>query len=300
MFGADCDRPVEDDGEKAVDILAGRLAEPGRRVALHLEVHGRLVVLIRPLLRAAQVATREDRHLADEVVDRLRRRRTGLRTVLNAGEHFGPGRLLAAGGLQQALARRRRPLLHQLQLELRRGLDDRLGPIDVGDPGQLDQQVILLGPLLRDDRLGHAQLVDPSLDGHPRLDDGGDLHVAGDVRLHGERVAPGARLAVEHRLQVHGRLPEHRVLRRLDAGHLELRRAEGGDGDAGHAGRLERLAKPLAAVHRLQLERLVGIDAEDEMDAALEVEAQPDLLLRRDDRPQARADDDDDKGYAPA
>ncbi len=294
------DRPVEDDREKTVDVLAGRLAEPGRRVALHLEVHGRLVVLVRPLLRAPQVAPRQDRHLADEVVDRLRRRRTSLRAVLDAGEHFGPGRLLAAGGLQQALARRRRPLLHQLQLELRRGLDDRLGPIDVGDAGQLNQEVVLLGPLLRDDRLGHAQLVDSALDGHPRLHDGGDLHVTGDVRLHRERVAPGARLPIEQRLQVHGRLPEDRVLRRLEAGHLELRRAEDGDGDAGHAGRFQRLSEPLAAVHRFQLERLFGIDAEDEMDAALEVEAQPDLLLRRDDRPQARADDDDDEGYAPA
>ena len=41
---------------------------------------------------------------------------------------------------------------------------------------------------------------------------------------------------------------------------------------------------------------LFGIDAEDEMDAALEIEAQPDFLLRRDDRPQARANDDDDEG----
>ena len=64
--------------------------------------------------------------------------------------------------------RRERALLDQLQLEQRRRADDFLGARDVGDAGQLHQD--LIGRALSgDDRLGDAQLVDPALDGLQRL-----------------------------------------------------------------------------------------------------------------------------------
>ena len=263
-------------------------------------MHGRLVEAVGPLLRAPEVAAGDDRHLADQVEDRLRRGGPAGRTVLDAGQHLGAGRLLAAGRLQQGLPRRRRPLLHQLQFQLRGGLDDRLGPVDVGHARQLHQQVVLLRTLLRDERLGHAQLVHAALDRLLRLLDRRDGQVAGDVRLHRERVAAGARLAVVRRLERDPGLTDRGVLRRRDPGHLELRRAGDVDGHPGHASRLERLPEPFAGRGGLELQGLVGVHAQHEVDAALEVESQPDLLARRDDRPQAGADDDDDEDDAPA
>ena len=88
--------------------------------------------------------------------------------------------------------------------------------------------------------------------------------------------APPSRL--KRRLDDRGGLAEQRVLRRRHPGHLELRRAQHLDREAGDAGLLGVLAHALGAGLGLQLQRVVGVDAEHEVDAALEVEAQPDLL----------------------
>ena len=72
--------------------------------------------------------------------------------------------------MQQRFAGRRRALLDDLQLEQAGRPDDLLRPVHVGDAGQLHQDLIAALSLLRDARLGDAELVDAALDRLPRLD----------------------------------------------------------------------------------------------------------------------------------
>ena len=91
------------------------------------------------------------------------------------------GRLLPKRGARRVLVRER-PLLDLLQFELRRRSNDLLGAIDVGDAGQLHQDLIG-GAVARDDRLGDAELVDAALDRLQRLVDRVFAQLDDDVRL---------------------------------------------------------------------------------------------------------------------
>ena len=86
-----------------------------------------------------------------------------------------PGTISMPGGTwpfdQQRFARRRRSLLDDLQLEQAGRPDDLLRAVDVGDAGQLHEDLVAVGALLRDARLGDAELVDAPLDRLARLHD---------------------------------------------------------------------------------------------------------------------------------
>ncbi len=84
---------------------------------------------------------------------------------------------------------------------MRRRPDDFLGAGDVGDAGQLHEDLIG-GAVARDDRLGDAQLVDAALDGLQRLVDRVLAQLHGDVRPHREGVAARAGGAVVVRLEL--------------------------------------------------------------------------------------------------
>ena len=111
---------------------------------------------------------------------------------------------------------------------------------------------------------------------------------------------PDARLAVEVRLRLGDGLPEQRVLLRWNPGHLELRRVEVPDAADRDVGPVQLVAHAFHRRDGLEPERVVGVDPQHEVDATPEVEAQPDLLRRRDDCPQAGADDDNDEECSPA
>ncbi len=290
MTGAEYDALVEHDGEVAADVGAGEVAEPAGAVGLEREAHGRPVVLVEGGPRVAQVAPAHHRGLLDQVVDHARRA-PGPARRRYARQHLGVGRHVAAGRRQQLLARAGRSRFDQLQLEQRRRLDDLLGARDVAHARQLDQDLILPA-LTRDDGLGHAELVDAALDGADGLIHRLLANLVGDVRLHAEGVGAGrTRLAVVGRLDFGGRLAEHAVLLGGDAGQLKRGRAQGRRRDADAAGLHQLLAQPVHRRLGLQPQRVVGLDAEDQVDAAFEVEAKADLLRGRVDRPGAKGHD---------
>ena len=174
--------------------------------------------------------------------------------------------------------------------------------LHVGDAGQLHEN--LVRPLLRDVRLGHAQLVHTPVDGLPRLDDRIGAQLVLDVGLHREGVAAvGPRTAIEAGRKIGGPITERRVLRRRDALDPNL-----GNGRRGHHRRdvahAQRFAQLLGRLIRLQPQRIIGFDAQHQMDAALQIETELELLLlhpgrrrpvvhRRDDRIDADRREDD-------
>ena len=147
------------------------------------------------------------------------RARLAARRVGGATHDFHVGRHLAVVSLEQRLARRRGPALEELELEERGGLNDVLGPRHVADAGQLHQQLIPIVAVLRDVRLGDAELVDAAVNRVVRLDHGLLAQAAGDVGTHRELVgaaAPGRPLVIDVGL-VFGNAPELGVLVRRHA-----------------------------------------------------------------------------------
>ena len=186
--------------------------------------------------------------------------------------------------------------------------------IDVGDAGKLHED--LIGALLRDARLRDTELVDAALDGLARLDNGFLPEVDLDVRLHRERVAAvHAAAAVEVGLDLVGRGPEGRVLCRRHRFDLEMGRVGRVHVADRNVARLQLLAQPLHVLVGHQPQGIVGLDAEHEVDAALQVEAELELLLhqpagrrqvvaRREDRidpqPEEHDEDSEDRDDLPA
>src|SRR5262249_23716484 len=157
------DAAVEDDREVAADVLAGDLAEAAPAVGVEREADCGLVVLVERRTRRPQVAAGDRPGPAHPIPHRPRVARRAAR----AGHELHPVRDLAVD--EQRLARRRRTLLDDLQLEAARRLNDALRALDVADAGQLHHDLIAVGALLRDLRLGDAELVHAALDRLPRL-----------------------------------------------------------------------------------------------------------------------------------
>ena len=179
--------------------------------------------------------------------------------------------------LHRRFLRRERSLLDELQLEQRRRADDFLRARDVGDAGQLHQN--LVGRALPGhDRLGDAQLVDPALDGLERLRDGllpelASRCSAASCRCSGPRRTTGR---TPYRPQpppagTPGRSESLR--RRTRSGLVTSSFAYWTPAVA------QRLAQPLDGRFGLDPQRGVGLHAHDQVHAALQVEAEIDLLL---------------------
>src|SRR5262249_19586632 len=166
-----------------------------------------------------------------------------------------------------------------------------LGPPRVLDPGELDQDPVLA--LLLDGRLGDAELVDAVPDRLERLAHGQvaelddlarpeDQHDAarrlvGFLRLEDPDVGEDALgvLPLRGRGELDGQLG--------GAAALDAR-----DGDALP---LELAADGVAGAVDLGGQRLVHLDAQHEVDAALEIEAEVDGPLRRVEEPRRQGDD---------
>ena len=102
-----------------------------------------------------------------------------------------------------------RPLLDDLQLEQAGRPDDLFRSVHVAHTRQLDQDLVTVGPLLGDARLGHTQFVDATLDRLARLHHGFAAQGRLDVRLQGEGVGPvraGAPVEVDERVRRGGRV----------------------------------------------------------------------------------------------
>ena len=145
------------------------------------------------------------------------------------------------------------------------------------------------------DGLGHAELIHAALDGLQGLVHGALAVVDRDVRLHLKGVGPGpVRRAVVRQLDRGGGRAERGLLVARHAGDRERGRRGGRHGDAGHAGRAHRLAQLVGRALGQQPQGLVGLDAEHQVDAALQVEPEPHLLVRGEERKHRQRDDADD------
>ena len=164
------------------------------------------------------------------------------------------------------------------------------------DAGQLHEDLILAA-LPRDDRLGDAQLVDAALDRLQRLVDRLPAQLVLDVRLHAEGRRPRRGAAVEDRLDIDRGVAKGRlVLNPLDT---ELARRVHGDIRERHAGPRQRVAHPFGGRFRFDPHGIVGLDSEDQMHAALQVEAEIDLLVGRIEGPDRQGDHRDGEAHSP-
>ena len=241
---------------------------------VHGEGDGGQVVLVDRGAGVAEVAAGDRRHLAHQVIGE--RARVG---PVGPGDHLHLGRRDAAGRLEQRFLRGGRAALDDLELEKGRGADEALHLVGVVDAGQLDQNLVASRAVGGDDRLGHAERVDPALDGLERLLDGLGPERLGDVRLQLERVAAGAAgarvLGHQFGLGV-GEGAERRVHRLRHAGDGDPRRRGHRDRGPGDVLLTERQPEPLGGVLAGVLQGLVGLDAQHQLHAALEVETQAD------------------------
>ena len=136
-------------------------------------------------------------------------------------------------------------------------------------------------PYTRDVRLGDAQLVDAAVDRLARLHDRLLAHRPLDVGLQLELVrAAGARAAIVIRAAACSSAMRRNSASRSggmpstwnDCGEATVIDAER------HAGGAQRLADLLGRRRRVNPQRVVGLHAQDEMHAALEVEPEAQLL----------------------
>src|SRR5881296_1673643 len=120
------------------------------------------------------------------------------------------------------------------------------------------------------------------------------------ARLHGQPEAPGRLVLVAaiERLELVGH--RERVVPRLRRGQLDDDRGQplAGDAPGGDTAPLQRSLEVLRRAVGLAGHVLVGLDAEHEVDAALQVEAEVDRLLRRIQIPEGTEEDDEDDGGA--
>ena len=269
------------------DVLLGDLAEnPG---AHRVELDGDLPVArrvgIRLHLGTVQLGTRQQRALLDHV----RHLALDLRLLVDPSlveELRSLGQPSGLGVLH------RRPLIEQLELEQRRLADQGLGPFGILNTRQLDQDAVLA--LTGDGRLGHAELIHAIADrldalAHGEIGQPLDLGI-GEHELEG----PGGRVLVAAQEPSELVRRGQRVVPVLGRGELDGDRGTALAGDAGNAdalaleGGLQILGRPIG----LAGDGLVGLHAQDQMDASLEVEAEVDRFLRRVEVPERPQDDD--------
>ena len=266
------DTAVEDDRELAADVLARRLPELASAFAVQREADRRPVVLVERRARVAEIAAGHGGDLLHQVIEVA-----GIARAADAGDDLHP---LRNAAVHHQLFFVAGDAFDDLQLEQTRRSDDRFRALDFGHAGELHDDLIAACALLRDLRLGDAQLVDPALDRLPRLDNGLIAQVHLHVRPHRERVrAVDSRPAVEVRRHFRRRLTKRGVLRRRNAFDLELRRADAVDARDGNVARPQLFAQPLHLGFRFQPQRIVGLHAQDEMHAAFEVETELQLLV---------------------
>src|SRR5262245_29311400 len=259
---------VEDNRQVAADVLARQLAELLRAVRLQFEVDGRLIVLVETRLGEAKVLAGDGRDLAHDVVHsaRLARRRRRARDQLHLARQ-------RAVELLQQVVLRAGTRFDQLELEDCGLADDVLRVRDVGDARELDDDLVLLR-LPGDLRLGDAELVDAAIDRLQRLVDRLLAQVALDDGLHPELVGPlPERIAVKVvGRNLVGRGAKRRVPVLRDAVDVERRRRRHIDVSERNRGVAERIAQLLARRRRGDSQGIVGVDAQLELHASLEVE----------------------------
>jgi hypothetical protein len=165
--------------------------------------------------------------------------------------------------------------------------------VDVLDAGQLDDDLVIRGAVRRHDRLGDTELVHAAIDRLNRL-----LHrlgpaLYGDVRLHLERVAPAAgRVAVIRQTELRlGNLAELSVRGGIHAFDGELAETDGFYRADSHVRGLQHFMKLFRAGFGFDANRVVSFDAIDHLNAALEVEAELDLVFGRSEGPNRQAGD---------
>ncbi len=273
---------VEHDGQASAHVGLRELAEGAgaRRVELHRYV-GLAGVLVDGDARGGEIGTGEQRLLLDDVGDLPFLLRLAIQPPL-VEELVALGYPFAHRPLRVHL------VVDQLELEQRGLADESFGALGILHARELDEDPIVA--LLLDGRLGDAELVHAIADGLEALPDGQLLELSDLARAHGED--DSARRLIRL-LGLEGCELGHRGLGRAPRlGRGQLHHQLGGtaplDALDGHAALLQRGARAGGRPLHLRLQRLVEVDAQDEMDAALEVE--PEIDGRGQESPLARGE----------
>ena len=227
--------------------------------------------------RVAQVAAGDRRHLPHQVVDRAAVARPpvapGTMSMPGGTWPFCSSASRVAAGPCSTIFSSSRPVDRMISLRA----------LDVGDAGQLHENLIAVVALLRDARLGDAELVDAALDRLPRLHDGFVAQVHLDVRLHRERVGAVAARSCDRSWPAPRRppagTPRPAPAARLRRGSASGRATRGSSADA--LGLQQLLAQPLHLLLGLEPQRIVGLHAQHEVHAALQVEPELELLVHQ-------------------
>ncbi len=268
---------VEHDGKRQADVLGGGAAELAGAGGVELERDDRLAgALIEPGLRVGEVGARHQ-HL---LLDHVRLAALGLRAVqqLRIRRHPALARLL-----------RRDRVIDHAEVELGGLAEQFLEAGRVLQARHLNENAV--EALTLDQRFDSAEFVDAPLDDLDRLLDRladavvdrrerhgqADQPVAGVLDLHGA-LAAGAEDAAE-RLRQFAQLGQGLVeVLRLDA-HLDGAVAGGKPGVA-DLGIAQRAAHVVADLLELVLAHRIGIDLEQHVRAALQIEAEHEVALR--------------------
>ena len=268
-----------------------------RALGVQREADRGTVVLVERRPGVAQVAAGHGGDAAHRVVHRGRRRAGG--PLALARQDLDVGRHVAGKGLAGRRLVHERALLDQLELEQRRGADDLLGPVDVGHAGQLHQDLVVAA-VAGDHRLGHAELVDPALDGLQRLVHRLLAELVDDHRLQAEGVVGPRLRPVVGEVDVDQRLAELRVLRRRHPGDAELAAAGHGHPADGDVLGAQGLAQPVGRRLGLDPQRVVGLHPHHQVHPALEIEAEAHLFLGRREGPDRQPEHGHDGQQFPA
>ena len=147
---------------------------------------------------------------------------------------------------------------------------------------ELDEDFVAVLPLLRDLRFGHPKFVDATFNRLSCLDHRIQPQLVLDVRLHREGIAAvGTRTAIEVGREIAGGIAERGILGRLhpfDPDLRDRRRRDAHDRDVAHP---QHLAKPLGRLVGFQAYRVVGLHAQHQVHAALQIETKLQLLLHQ-------------------